>query len=126
MQAVASGVLIIALAAALPSGPQPARLHFELSRSAPEAFATVDSVAEIRLWFTEVPAERTTAIRVVDQASVQAPAGDVVQDVRNARVVSMALRRPLPPGRYTVMWEARGPDGHLVHDSFPFVVASRR
>ena len=88
----------------------------------PEAYTAVDSVSEIQLWFTEVPAMRTTLIRVLNGADVQVPAGEVVQNPMNGRNFRMALSYRLPAGEYTVNWEARGPDGHLVRDFFPFSV----
>lgn len=97
--------------------------HFELSRSLPEAYATVDSVSEIRLWFTEIPVEGTVSVRVVKGRSVPVSIGPIVPDARNPRVVSAGLRERLTPGTYTVSWRGRGTDGHDADGYFTFSLA---
>jgi methionine-rich copper-binding protein CopC len=96
--------------------------HFELSKSAPEEGAEVSSASEVRLWFTQVPQEGTTSIRLLDAAREPIHTSDVVQDAEDARVFSVSLRHALAPGEYTVAWRAMGDDGHVVRGEFSFTV----
>lgn len=99
--------------------------HFTLSQSAPEAGATLASPAEVRLWFTQVPQEGTTSIRLVDADGGLVHTGDVVQDPEDGQVFSIALHGTLAGGEYTVAWRAMGEDGHVVRDEFSFSVSAR-
>lgn len=112
--------LLVALVAAVPS----TALHFDLSRSVPEAGASVASPSEITLWFTEVPQDNSISIRLVD------PRGDLVdstepsQDSDDGTMFSIAPSGSLAPGDYTVAWRGIGQDGHTVRGDFGFTVRS--
>jgi methionine-rich copper-binding protein CopC len=99
--------------------------HFELSKSAPEGGAEVSSPTEVRLWFTQVPQDGTTSIRLVDEAGGAVHTADVAQDAADGRVFSVALHGTLAPGSYTVAWRAMGDDGHVVRGDYSFSVAAR-
>lgn len=103
-----------------------ALLHFDLERSAPEAGATISSAEAVRLWFTQVPQEGTTSIRVVDAAGDLVPTGEVTQDATDGTLFSVAFESPPVPGSYTVAWRGMGQDGHVVRDEFGFTVAGDR
>ena len=101
----------------------PAFPHFELSKSEPGAEATVQSPSEIRLWFTQVPQENTTSIRVLDADGAPLHTGEVTQDAADGGVFSVALHGTLRPAVYTVAWRAMGTDGHVVRGDFTFTVS---
>ncbi len=101
----------------------PAFPHFELSKSEPVAEATVQSPSEIRLWFTQVPQENTTSIRVLDTDGGPLHTGEVVQDAADGQGFSVALHGTLRPAVYTVTWRAMGTDGHVVRGDFNFTVS---
>ena len=111
------GGLVAAVPAAVP--------HFALSRSAPEAGATVESPTEIRLWFTEAPAEGTTQIRLVEAEDAGVHVMDVAPDPEDDRSFFIQLHGELAPGSYTVSWRGMGADGHVVRDTYEFTVAAR-
>ena len=122
LRAAALSVIIVAgLAAAMPANVP----HFALSRSAPEADATVESPSEIRLWFTEAPAEGTTQIRLVEAEDAGVHVMDVAADPEDDRSFFIELHGELAPGSYTVSWRGMGADGHVVRDTFEFTVAAQ-
>ena len=95
--------------------------HLELSRSVPSAFATVDTVSELRLLFNDYPVAGTVQVRLVQGEGTSIPT-EVIRDARNRRAYRVALEGPLASGKYTVTWSAEGPEGPS-QDSFPFTVA---
>jgi methionine-rich copper-binding protein CopC len=117
--------LLLAAGAATPATVDPTvAFHFELEKSAPEDGASVHSISEVRLWFTQVPQDETTSIRVVNEAGEALPTGDVVQDEEDGRIFSVSIAAGLAPGAYTVAWRAMGEDGHVVRGDLSFSVAS--
>lgn len=122
IKAAAFSILIIGgLAAALP----PAVQHFALSRSAPEAGSSVETPSEIRLWFTEEPAEGTTQIRLVEAEDAGIHVMDVAQDEEDGQSFFIQLHGELSPGTYNVSWRGMGADGHVIRDTFEFTVVDR-
>ncbi|MGY8777762.1 MAG: copper resistance CopC family protein [Longimicrobiales bacterium] len=122
IKAAAFSMLIIGgLAAA-----SPAEEHtFALSRSAPEAGSSVETPSEIRLWFTEEPAEGTTQIRLLEAEDAGVHVMDVVQDEEDGQSFFIQLHGELSPGTYNVSWRGMGADGHVVRDTFEFTVVDR-
>ena len=102
-----------------------AEFHFALSKAAPEADATVESVSEIRLWFTEVPEAETTSIRLIGADEQAIDTGAVTQDTEDRQSFGVALEHALSPGTYTVAWRAMGADGHVVRDNYEFTVVAQ-
>jgi methionine-rich copper-binding protein CopC len=102
-----------------------ADLHFALSKSAPEDGEAVTSPAEVRLWFTEVPEDGTTSIRLIDSAGEPVSSGEVQQDAEDGRVVFIEFEHPVEAGGYTVAWRAMGSDGHVVRGDLSFSVVAR-
>jgi methionine-rich copper-binding protein CopC len=113
-------VLVAAMAAAMPADVP----HFALSKSAPEADASVDAPTEIRLWFTQEPQEGTTQIRLVEADDAGVHVGDIMQDGDDPLSFSVELHGTLAAGTYTVSWRGMGADGHVVRDDFEFTVAA--
>jgi methionine-rich copper-binding protein CopC len=99
-----------------------APFHFALSKSVPEADATVEAPAEVKLWFSQVPQDGTTSIRVLSADGRPLPTSEVVQDEDDRTAFSVAFENVLAPGRHTVAWRALGQDGHVVRGEFSFTV----
>lgn len=98
--------------------------HFDLRRSVPADSAVVESPAEVRLWFTEVPQPNSTAVRLLNGAEDPVETDELKQDREDGRVFAMPIGRPLPPGPYTVAWRGIGSDGHVVRGDFTFTVVT--
>ena len=118
--ALTLGVLITTAAA--PEAP--ALRHFQLRGSAPEADAVLGAPpAEVRLWFSQEPQDGSMSIRLVDPTGDVHETGDVVQDVEDGKIFTVAIADRLAPATYTVAWRALGQDGHVVRGDFAFTVA---
>lgn len=120
-------LLLAVLAAAVPARDDvaDAAFHFALEKSAPAADATVEPPQAVKLWFTQVPQEGTTSIRVLDAAGEPVPTSDITQAENGSAVFSVAFESPPAAGTYTVSWRALGQDGHVVRDTFSFTVRAR-
>lgn len=116
-------VLILAAAAAAPPGPDAAARHFDLRSSVPADEAVVDSLPEVRLTFTEVPQEGSTAARLLDAGGEAVETGPLTQDADDRRTFHLKVERALPGGAYTVSWRGMGSDGHAVRGDFSFTLA---
>jgi methionine-rich copper-binding protein CopC len=100
----------------------PPEFHFGLASSSPAAGSSVGSPSALRLTFTEVPAEGTVSIRVLESEGAGVHVMDAVQDTEDARSFVAAVHGVFPAGTYTVSWRGMGADGHVVRDSFQFTV----
>ncbi len=98
--------------------------HFGLSKSAPEADASVPSPEEVRLWFTEPPEDNSIAIRVIDAAGDAVETGEAIPDGDDGKVFSVSIGRALAEGTYTVAWRGIGDDGHVARGDFDFSVTA--
>ena len=96
--------------------------HAYLVKSVPANRATLfTSPAKIQLWFNERLEPRYSSAAVLD------PEGKRV-DLDNARVSPEDLKqlavgvKQLQSGRYTVKYRVLSVDGHVVEQSFPFMI----
>lgn len=99
--------------------------HMQLTRSAPEADATVAaSPAELRLWFSQEPE------MAVSRVGLEGPAGAVdlgdLEATDDAKSFKAAVPASLADGEYTVSWRTAGDDGHIVRGRFAFTVDADR
>lgn len=101
-------------------------VHFGLRSSSPAADATVSSVDEIRLTFTQVPQENSATVRLVNPGGELVETGELRSDANDATTVFVTVAAPLADGRYTVAWRGIGDDGHVVRGDFGFTVAAQR
>jgi copper transport protein len=118
---------IAAISAAVMVLATPALLfaHARLVRSSPAANAVLDSApTTLRLWFSERPEPRFTAIQLVDSAGLAIPLAAPVSVEQNG--LTLAITRPLTPGRYSVVWRTAASDGHATNGNFSFRVAGAR
>jgi methionine-rich copper-binding protein CopC len=112
------------LAAAVAARP----VHLELQKSNPADGSTVESVPEIRLWFTAAPmamGPKTVELRIFDGAGTTLLAmGNPVRDPDDPKVYSLPFRRGLEPRAYTIAWQTMADDGDVVKGEFRFTVAA--
>jgi methionine-rich copper-binding protein CopC len=114
---VALGIVLLTAAVALE--------HFGLSRSMPEADATVSQLDEIRLWFTQVPQENSLSVRLVDSSGELVESSELRSDPDDGRIVTMGVPGPIASGSYTVAWRGIGDDGHVVRGDFSFLFSAQ-
>lgn len=114
--------LTIAAAISLPLVGWTADLrHNRLTRSLPAADSTVGSPAEIRLWFSEKPEPRLSAITLLASDSSRVPLGPV-RAGGDTLAIAAAVPTPLKAGQYAVVWRTTSTDGHAVRGRFVFRV----
>ena len=117
--------LLRALAAllVLTAWPAPALAHAHLQRSAPAAGARLTAVPrELVLTFSEDPTLAMSALRLLGPDSAAVALGTLGHG-GGARTLTAAVAGPLAAGRYTVLWQTAGDDGHVQHGSYTFVIA---
>jgi methionine-rich copper-binding protein CopC len=117
---------LLMLAGAVPDAqpglPSADVAHFALESSSPAAGATVPAPAQLRLTFTQEPADGTVSIRVLEAGDAGVHALDVTQDEEDPRSFVVGFHGTFPAGTYTVSWRGMGADGHVVRDTFQFTV----
>jgi methionine-rich copper-binding protein CopC len=96
--------------------------HLQLDRSAPEADTTVESPAEIRLWFSHVPQASATSMRLIRNGAPVEGVGALQPDEGDESVFAAPVEGPLEDGAYTVSWRTMAADGHVVRGDFSFTV----
>jgi methionine-rich copper-binding protein CopC len=125
LKGLLSTALLVGGLAAATNPVSESEIHFALSTSAPEADAAVETVTEIRLSFTEAPAEGTTSIRLLDADEEPIHTMDIQEDPEDGRVFFVATHGALPAGSYSVAWRGMGADGHVVRETFAFTVTGQ-
>ena len=97
--------------------------HARLVRSAPAANAVLDTApTTLRLWFSERPEPRFTAIQLLDSTRATVPLGAPTSIEQNG--LTLEVTRPLKPGPYSVVWRTAASDGHPTNGNFSFRVAA--
>jgi copper transport protein len=100
--------------------------HAHLRRSEPAARAQlVSPPTAIRLWFSERPELAFTRIRLLRADSTEVSLGKAASIARDALGVESAIPSALDAGRYIVLWQTAGADGHPSRGSFEFSVVGR-
>ena len=116
-RAAHAGLLLLVLLAAA----RPAHAHARLTASTPAAGARLhDAPALIRLTFSEVPEEAESSIELVGPDGAEVPLGALA--ARGPRSLEAAVRGPLAPGTYRVVWRTAAADGHPSRGEFSFTV----
>ena len=115
--------LILAIALVLAAGS--AGAHAFLDHAQPRVGARVAvSPREVRLWFSEKLEPAFSRLTLVDAAGHPVAAGPARVDSADPRQLVLVLARPLPPGRYKVLWRAVSTDTHATQGSFEFQVVA--
>lgn len=114
----------IAIAAML-FAPRDALAHGHLKRSRPAAGATLREVPRLlRLEFTERPELAVSSLRLLDAQGVAVALAPVRAAPDSDRVLLADITGALAAGRYTVLWQIAGADGHPVTGKFTFTIAT--
>lgn len=108
----------------LVAAPVAAMLHFDLDHSLPEEGSSVHELNQVQLWFTQVPQDSATTVRLIDGAGELVEVGPLAQDAENKMAFSLPVAPSLPAGAYTVSWRSIGADGHVVRGDFGFSKAA--
>lgn len=114
-----AALVLIALAAF----PAPVFAHAHLESSKPASGARL-SVAprELVLTFSEAPTLAMSALRLVGPDSAEIALGTLGHSA-GAKTLTASITGALKAGRYTVLWQTAGDDGHVQHGSYLFVIA---
>lgn len=111
-----------AMILALAIFPSVAAAHDGLQRSSPAKDAVLAVVpGSLRLTFTNAPKLQFARIQLLDPANVPIALSELRLD--SVRTVVADVRGPLRAGRYTVVWQIAGADGHPVRGRFSFSIA---
>lgn len=100
--------------------------HARVDRALPEPDSTlVESLAEVRVWFTQELTLRGNELWVADADGNQVDNGDAAVDQGDPNRKQLAVSLPtLSSGTYTVRWtSSSAEDGHSLSDSYQFTVA---
>jgi len=119
---MAAGAAVAARPAAV-RAETAAAFHLHLLRSTPAADSTVASPPLVQLWFTESPQLAVTSVRMTGPRGRAVPLGRVRAGADHSVVAN--VRGRLAPGRYTIAWRTMSRDGHPMHGTIPFTVATR-
>jgi methionine-rich copper-binding protein CopC len=104
-----------------------ASAHARLKRAVPPIGGVVSAnsvPAEIRVWFSERVEVSLSEIQVVNAAGLRFDNGELRLDEADPTELHLALK-PLPPGRYRVVWRVISMDTHKTNGTFPFRVRSK-
>ena len=118
-------VTLLATVSVLAAAVRP--VHLELSKSSPADGTTVQSVSEIRLWFSDAPmamGARTVELKLLDEAGKTVSSGNPARDPKDPKVYALALPSGLEPRVYTAAWQTMASDGDVVKGQFRFTVAA--
>jgi methionine-rich copper-binding protein CopC len=108
------------LAAALAQMPAVAFAHAHLAAATPAADSTVAAPAEVVLRFTQALEGSFSAVEVRDTTGARVDDG-APRLLADGGGLAIGVR-PLPPGRYQVIWHATSVDTHRTEGSFVFTV----
>jgi methionine-rich copper-binding protein CopC len=112
-----------AIAFALTGAASPADLHLKLEKAEPAIDGTVATApTEIRLFFSEKPNPKLTAIKLLNASKAEIPLGDVTPESGDEKIVAAALEKTIAAGTYTVTWRTMSADSHVVSGEFEFTV----
>ena len=104
--AAAALVAVVAVAA-------PAATHFAVVKSTPSSNQTVAQVPRrIQIWFSQVPVEAVSQIKLTGADKAEVALGKVVAD-KESKSIYADLTAALRPGGYVVSWRSAGDDGHV-------------
>lgn len=118
--------LLILLASQTPSPS--ALAHADLDRSAPAADALLTTApTQVQLWFTQELFRRQGMNRIEVYAAdgSRQDQGDATINDDDRTLITVALKPDLPPGVYTVRWQAlSADDGHESGGEFIFTIGT--
>jgi methionine-rich copper-binding protein CopC len=99
-------VALIAVAA-------PAATHFAVVKSTPSSNQTViESPKRIQIWFSQVPVEAVSQLKLTGADKADVALGKVVAD-KESKSIYADIPAALKPGAYVASWRSAGDDGHV-------------
>jgi methionine-rich copper-binding protein CopC len=104
--------------------PPSSFFHITLERSEPADGSKVQSVSEIRLYFTGAPLMRGASVRVVTSGRQLMRSTPPAPDSADAKQVFVKMEPALPAGTYVVQWRCIADDGHVMRGDFTFEVTA--
>jgi methionine-rich copper-binding protein CopC len=103
--------------------------HIELVRSAPAKDTVLaQTPAEVRLWFSTVPREAATSIRLLNASGEPVSTVHVMPaaaDSQDGRQQFAQIHGTLAAGPYTVAWATIAQDGSNAEGEIPFTIRTR-
>lgn len=115
-------MLAIALTAVL---ARPALAHGKLKASAPSAGSQLTQVPrELRLDFSEAPDLTFSTVRLAGPDGREVPLGAVGYAADSHRSLVVPIAGAMTAGRYTIVWQMAGDDGHPVRGRVEFTVTA--
>ena len=100
----------------------PAFAHAFIDHANPPVGRTVSPApAEVRLWFTQNLEAAFSRIQVLDGHDQRVDGNDSHLDPKDPTELIVSLR-PLPPGRYKVVWRVVSVDTHVTEGHYTFRV----
>jgi methionine-rich copper-binding protein CopC len=103
----------------------PAAVHFEVSKSSPSNNQTVtESPKKIQIWFSQVPVEAVSQMKLAGADKTEIALGKVVAD-KATKSLSADITAALKPGAYVVSWRSAGDDGHVQNGELKFTVKAK-
>jgi methionine-rich copper-binding protein CopC len=100
--------------------PLPAQAHAFLDHALPKVGSTVQQAPDaVHIWFTQNLEPAFSTIEVRDEAGNRVDKGDPA--VQSGDEMAVALK-PLPAGKYKVMWHVLSVDTHESTGTFTFTI----
>lgn len=113
--------LLLVLAVALPF--RTATAHPRLVRAVPAAGSHLTTAPrEVSLTFNEAVTVALCRLTLLDATQHPVALDTLRAAPGNARTLTARILGKLPPGRYSVKWQAGGADGHPIRGEYTFVV----
>ena len=101
-----------------------AHAHAFLDHASPAVGRTVATAPPaVTIWFTQELEPAFSSVQVQDQSGARVDAGDPQVDPKDAIILRVSLK-PLPPGKYKVVWRVVSVDTHPTEGTFTFMVGS--
>ena len=118
MRKILLSLAVAVLAASL------AQAHAFLDHASPAVGRTIPSPPPtVTIWFTQELEPAFSSIEVQDQSGTRVDVGDARVDPQDATILRVSLK-PLPPGKYKVIWRVVSVDTHPTEGTFTFTVGS--
>ena len=112
-------VALIAIAA-------PAATHFAVVKSTPSSNQTVtESPKRIQIWFSQVPVEAVSQIKLAGADKAEVALGKVVAD-KESKSIAADVTAALKPGAYVASWRSAGDDGHVQTGELKFTFTPKK
>ena len=117
------GTVLAAALALMLGSESPLHVHDTLVRSSPASDASLGSVpTELRLTFSSAVTPRLSRIVLLGPDSTEITLDSLRRHADSASVLIAPVRGRLVAGRYSVVWQIAGADGHPVRGSYAFTI----